>query len=479
MGTFNFARKRATLAAVSALAIVNSANTAAANDLVKGLAGAAAGAIIYCGVTNNCKGKQRTTTTQRAPQPWSAERQQRAAVQTALNDFGYPVGKADGVYGGKTRTGVSNYQAAMGYPITGNLTPYEQQVLLGAHNSYKTGVHNSTYPGLYATEGAQGLLRAHADPNYYNARYGQHNQQTQQANYGNNGYAPQNGVAQQPVQQPPLQNTVGHGATLAANGAIGQQGIPEAQGVATGAGLLAPLPQIGQVGQVAASMQDHCDFAKLTTQTNGGQIIATSMTDPDQALNEQFCDARTFLMGRVQTILGSARATEEQLVEACGTVETAMTPVMSGLAAKGPGAITAEASGISGALGLSDPAAAAEYGEVCIGLGYRGNNSEMALAGALMLVGAGRAPYAEMVGHHMRNGFGASENADVANAWYMIGLDALASNQPPAVLPSQTIQRTAIIRAAVEADTQSAAVGGGTVVPVGNAVLQPLQLNSN
>lgn len=158
MGTFNFARKRATLAAVSALAIVNSANTAAANDLVKGLAGAAAGAIIYCGVTNNCKGKQRTTTTQRAPQPWSAERQQRAAVQTALNDFGYPVGKADGVYGGKTRTGVSNYQAAMGYPITGNLTPYEQQVLLGAHNSYKTGVHNSTYPGLYATEGAQGLV---------------------------------------------------------------------------------------------------------------------------------------------------------------------------------------------------------------------------------------------------------------------------------------------------------------------------------
>lgn len=113
------------------------------------------------------------------------------------------------------------------------------------------------------------------------------------------------------------------------------------------------------------------------------------------------------------------------------------------------------------------------------GLGYRGNNSEIALAGALMLVGAGRAPYAEMVGHHLRNGFGASENVDVANAWYSIGLDALASNQPPAVLPSQTIQRTAIIRAAVEADIQRADLGGATMVPVNNVVLPPVQLTNN
>ncbi|WP_428929763.1 peptidoglycan-binding domain-containing protein [Marinibacterium sp. SX1] len=475
--------------------MTGSAQQAVASDLGKIIVGTAAAAAIGCAsgvlncgkkTTSRSTSSSRSTTASRAPQPWSAERQQRAAVQTALNDFGYPVGSADGVYGGKTRAGVSNYQAAMGFPVTGNLSPYEQQVLLGAHNSYQTGIHNSTYPGLFAAEGTQGLLRAQADPNYYNNRYrnqGQGYAGGTQPNYGA-GTQPTYAAGTQPnygggAQQPPMVNTVGHGTTFTGEGAINPPANAPVQGIATGAGALAPLPQIGQVGQVAVSMQDHCDFAKLTTQTNGQQIMATNMTDPDQALSEQFCDARTFLMGRVQTILGVARATEDQLVEACGTVQTAMAPVTGTLGSKGPATVSAEASGISGTLGLSDPAAAAEYGEVCIGLGYRSNDADMALAGALMLVGAGRAPFAEMVGHHVRNGFGTSENPEAANAWYAAGLDALAGNQPPAVLPSQTIQRTAIIRAAVEAGSQQAALGSQAVVPVANQALPPLVLGGN
>ena len=469
------------IAVVAAIAVVGSAQTATANDLVKGLAAAAGAAAIYCGATGKCKRKSspQRTTTRRAPQPWSAARQQRASVQSALNDFGYPVGSPDGIYGGKTRAGVSNYQAAMGFPVTGNLTPYEQQALLGAHNSYKTGIHNSTYPGLYAKEGTQGLLRAHADPNYYNNKY------RQTANYGGNG---QNGYAGNGqanygagvAKNAPIQNTVGNGAALAGNGAIGQANAqPQAKGIATGAGMLTALPKIGQVGQVEASMQDHCDFAKLTTQTNGGQVLANNMTNPDQALSEQFCDARTFMMGRVQTILGVSRATEDQLVEACGTVADSMAPVAASLGSKGPSAIVAEASGISGSLGLSDPAAAAEYGEVCLGLGYRVNDSDMALAGALVLVGAGRAPFAEMVGHHARKGFGTTANPQVADTWYNVGLDALSNNEPPAVLPSQTIQRTAILRSAVNAGSQQAAAGGQPTVPVNNQILPALKIGGN
>ena len=470
------------IAAVAAISVMGSAQTAMANDLVKGLAAAAGAAAIYCGATGNCRKKTTArTTTRRAPQPWSAARQQRASVQSALNDFGYPVGSADGVYGSKTRAGVSNYQAAMGFPVTGNLSPYEQQALLGAHNSYKTGIHNSTYPGLYAAEGMPGLLRAHADPNYYNNKY-----RNQTANYGGNGQNGYSGNGQNNygagvASNAPVQNTVGHGASLAGNGAIGQKNVlPQAAGIATGAGQLAALPKIGQVGQVAASMQDHCDFAKLTTQTNGGQVLAANMTDPDQALSEQFCDARTFMMGRVQTILGVARATEEQLVQACGTVAETMEPVAQSLGTKGPSAVVAQASGIAGTLGLSDPAAAAEYGEVCLGLGYRTNDSDVALAGALLLVGAGRAPFGEMVGHHVRKGFGTTPNPQAANEWYVTGLDALANNQSPAVLPSQTIQRTAILRAAVEAGSQQAAVGAqAATVPVNNQLLPALKIGGN
>lgn len=468
------------IAAASALAISGAPHQAGA-DIGKAAVIVGGAAILGCAAgVLNCGGKPKPkggggTKTRTTSQPWSADRQHRASVQSALNDFGYPVGGADGVYGGKTYAGMRNYQAAMGFAPTGNLTPYEEQILLGAHNDYKTGIHNSTYPGLYASEGMYGLLRAKADPNYYPQRYG-----NQMAGNGapspNYGTTPNYGGGAQVPQMAGLKP----GVALGNDGVVATSTSPGGPGVAVGDGGLAPLPSLGHVGEVAASMQDHCDFTKLTTQTTGHQIMAASMTDPDQALSEQFCDARTYLMSRTQTILGVARATEEQLVAACGQVAGAMEPVAGGLATKTPAAVAAEASGISGALGLSDPAAAAEYGEVCVGLGYRGNDSDMALAGALMLVGAGRAPYAEMVGHHLRNGFGTPENPQAANDWYVMGLDALANNQPPAVQPGQTIQRAAIIRAAVEAGGQRASLGAQpAAVPVANTVLPPLQITGN
>lgn len=491
MTSQTFGKHKFMVAAASALALALPAQQAEA-DAGKAIAGAIVGGIAVCAVTKACGKKQTTkrsrTTTQRAPQPWSAQRQERASVQRALNDFGFPVGSADGVYGSKTRAGVSNYQAYMGYPITGELLPYQQQSLLNAHNTYTSGAANSLYPGLLQAEGPGGLLKATADPNYYHSRYGNGVNQyggagNQGLNYGNqNANLGGQGVNYGTQQQPPVQNNLGqngHNGTLTGNGAVGRAVEPNDQGLALGGGALAPLPSIGRIGQVSASMQDHCDLVKLTTQTNGGQILANSMTDADQALSEQFCDARTYLMGQVQSTLSVARATEDELLQACGTVEASMKPVMGGLSSKGSAAVIAETSGISGQLGLTDPQAATEYGEVCLGLGYRSNNSEMALAGALMLTAAGRAPYAEMVGHHVREGFGTSANPDAAGTWYDMGLEALANNQAPAVLPSQTIQRTAIIRAAVtSANQRASATQTQVVVPVANQ-LQPLNLGNN
>ncbi len=412
----------------------------------------------------NCNGKRRTVTTNRAPssQVWSPARQQRASVQRALNDFGYPVGSPDGVYGGNTRRGMSQYQAGMGLPVTGQLNPWEEQALLQAHNSYTTGMHNSTYPGLYQSEGLRGLARAAMDPNYYNNWRANNNQGIPQNHGGNEPVW----VNNNPQQTQPTQNfgnaprSVGFQDSDQGLAPIGQQ---------------AGLAPIGQIGEVEASMQDHCDIVKLATQTNGGQILANSMTNPDQALSEQFCDARTFLMGRVQNVLGSSRATEEQLIASCEQIAGKMQPVMDALATKAPEAINAQASGISGSLGLTSPAQAAEYGEVCIGLGYRSNDADMALAGAVMLTGAGRTPYSEMVGHHVREGFGTAGNSQVATSWYNLGLDALANNEAPAVLPNQTIQRAAIIRSAVSGDRT--AQGGNQ--PAQQPLLVPLSLGNN
>ena len=426
------------------------------NGLGQGLGEAFGNAIGDCltGRRNCNQNQQQQQQVRRAPQPWSAERVQRANVQKALNDFGYPVGSADGVYGRNTSRGMSQYQSAMGFPPTGSLNPWEEQALLNAHNSYTTGSHNANFPGLFQREGLPGLMRAHADPNYYAQNYG----------------APQQPVT--PANQPILTNTQPN-QPVPNQPTLPQPGVNTQPPIADGG--LAPLAPIEQIGQVSASMQDHCDIVKLATQSNGGQQTVNAMVDPDQALGEQFCDARTFLMGRVQNVLGTARATEEQLVNSCSQIANAMKPVMGGLGTKGPDAIAAEASGISGSLGLTDPNAAAEYGEVCIGLGYRTNDSDMALAGAVVLAGAGRMPFAEMVGHHVRHGFGASANSAAASDWYNAGLNALAGNQPPAVLPSQTIQRSAIIRAAVDAGNNPVVVGQQPQ----QQLLAPLNLGNN
>ncbi|WP_428929764.1 peptidoglycan-binding domain-containing protein [Marinibacterium sp. SX1] len=379
------------------------------------------------------------------PKPETAqqryEREMRASVQSALNAFGYPVGPADGVWGTKTRTGMRNLQAALGFPVTGNLTPYEQQILLGAHESYNTGHHHSAYPGLFAAEGLDGLLRAHADPNYFSTKYADGSPSQ------NGGTGAIGGSDRNPVSPP-------SGAALADN-REGQGGFK--------------LDAIEVVGELPVSIQEHCDHTKLTTQTHGGLVQASDMTDPDQALSEQFCDARIFLMGEVKSQLGRVRQSEEELVAACGQVAGAMAPAVSRLGSEPPAAVIAEASRITGTFGLNDPAAVILYGQVCIGLGYRENDADTALAGGLVLVGAGRTPFAEMVGHQLRKGFGTAKNPAAADAWYLLSLDALDDQQAPAVLPSQQDKRTAILRAALGAKGGQMADGGdGSRVPVVN-----------
>ena len=173
MAFMRFDMFKTSIAALIVLCLITQTQRADASDLGKALLGVGVGVIGTCAVTGACKRKQQTT--RRAPQKsqaWSPARQERASVQRALNDFGFPVGSADGVYGGKTRAGVSQYQAYMGYPPTGELLPYQQQQLLSAHGQLQNGTANTYYPGLVQAEGPGGLLKATADPNYYASRYG-------------------------------------------------------------------------------------------------------------------------------------------------------------------------------------------------------------------------------------------------------------------------------------------------------------------
>ncbi|WP_226579357.1 peptidoglycan-binding domain-containing protein [Acuticoccus sediminis] len=54
-------------------------------------------------------------------------------IQTALNSIGFPVGRADGLMGRKTRDGIRGFQTAIDQEATGTLTEAQRLLLLRAH----------------------------------------------------------------------------------------------------------------------------------------------------------------------------------------------------------------------------------------------------------------------------------------------------------------------------------------------------------
>lgn len=439
---------KAPVISVIAVAAMLSAPVAQANDLVKGAVVVGIGAGIFCGVTGKCGTQQKAAPrqgTQKAQSGVSsAQREQNRQVQTALNTFGFPVGTPDGALGPKSRAGISNYQSYMGYQPTGYLEPYQQHALLDSYNRVQAG-GGAAYPEVIAQEGMQGLLKAFADPNYVN-RYRQP-QVPQQA--------PFNGV--QTAAQPQVPQVVT------------PQAAPEPQPAlprtATALPQLAPLPMITQT---SVSMAERCEVVALMTQTNQGLMMASTLTDPDQALSEQFCEARGYAITVGQTMMSNVRLPEDQLVATCGQIADSMMPVMSGLGSATPQDAARNAAEINAQLGVGDPKAAATYGQICMGVGYRQDEADMAAAGSLMLVGAGFMPYGEMIGHHQREGFGTEQNTPAAAQWYTAALDALDQNQNPAFLPSKARERAAIIRAAMEMGDLKADASGSLpqIIPV-------------
>lgn len=402
----------------------------------------------------------------------SAERARRAAeqranidVQNALNGFGFNVGTADGSLGPRSRAAIGEYQSYMGYPSSGFLDDNQRAILLNSYARLQRG-EGANYQQIAATEGPRGLLRAFNDPNYI-GRYGV--SPTVQPGYPN---ATANG---QPGYSAPGYNQPGQGNGPASAG-LPNTGAPsyeppgranDSAGQAIGAATLGPLGPLDTVDQVASSMTDRCKFVSLTTETNQGPIRVSNMTDPAQALSEQFCEARDYAISVSQNTAAKVRASEAELTSACQQISTAMSPVRALLASQPPEAVAAKAAEVNQRI-APDPSAAATYGQICLGLGYRHDDPEMALSADLLLVGAGYLPFGEMVGHHLREGFGVGQSNGAALPWYKSALTALEGNAQPVFLPSKSAERMEVIRAAVNSGQirASGPMPLGAIVPI-------------
>lgn len=421
---------------VAASLVLVPAEEARADEAAALIGGAILGGIIINEVNKN-KARQRqqqqqqqqtrARTSTRSSGISAAQREQNRNVQSALNYFGYNVGTVDGSIGRKTRAGISNYQSDMGYSIDGRLDDAERSFLLNSHQRALVSAHVAPYNQILASQGQQGLLRT-----YRNEQLGIPTPQVQ---------PPQ---VQQATAPAPTQNTVPARAN-------------------TGA-----LPDF-TFGEQARSANEHCNEINVLTAANGGLTAGGSVGDPEFALNEQFCLARTQAMAESSRIEATIPNLSTPQIEAqCQGLTQALAPQMAGIDSKSPSQVIADGSSF-----LRDSGKPMDQlisgGKVCLGVGYRTDDAEMAMASGVLLASAGQLGYGEIVSHHLREGFGAAKGqGTVAGEWMTMAINAAQSG---ATVLGQTPDRLAVLSAALTGDpvqTGTAALPTFPTAPSGN-----------
>ena len=417
-------------AAALSAALVVSGTTHVAADAGDALVGGIIGGVIGGAIVNE-NNKRRTRTVQtkrvyRAP-AYSAARAENREVQSSLNYFGFPAGTADGVMGRRSRGAVSQYQAHLGYPATGYLTEYEKSFLLSSHSRALAGGYVTNQQIASNPMGSRGLLLTYRD---------------QAA--GIAPQAPQAGfVAAAPQVQVQPQQTEVVAATVA------------------------PEPQSGSAlpnflgGGDGLSLASHCNTVSLLTNTNGGFTTLASMADPNIVLNEQFCLARTYAIAQGEDLASSIQGVgTSEIAAQCQSFGPVMKDHVAAMSLKSRDEVLQSVSGFVLTTGMSPPQLAATS-KICLSVGYRTDDLDVAIGSGLILVALGEQVYAELMGHHLSQGLGATQRTDLAGQWYQMSMAALDAGQPAVFAPGQP-ERNALIRAAATGER-------------GNAMTAPVQ----
>lgn len=324
----------------------------------------------------------------------TAQREQNREVQSALNMFGYAVGAPDGVVGQQTRAGISSYQAFMGYPPTGQLTEYERTVLLTAYQRGQAGGPLIAQTVASSPYGIKGLLLAQRDEMA--------------------GIAAAAGEPGSLAQVP----AVASGATVAA--ALPSL-LPE---VAEPAPATAALPSFMGTSGPQGSLASQCNKVSLLTNGNGGYTTAATMTDANFALSEQFCLARTYAMASGEELAAKvAGFTPAQISAQCAAFGPVLKEHVAALSLKPAAEVLTGVETFVVQSGMA-PSQLSGTAKVCLGVGYTTDNMDVAIGSALLLAALGEGAYAELLGHHLSQGYGANIRPDLAMGWYDMSLAA-------------------------------------------------------
>lgn len=430
--------KKISMACVVA-AIAATPATRVAADGRDFIAGAVIGGILGAAANNQAKKKRYVQRkVYRKPAVPSYVRQERRDIQTSLNYFGFPAGSADGVLGRKSRAAISNYQVHMGYPATGQLTDYEKSFLLQSYQRAIAGGVATNQLIAASPTGPRGLL----------TRYRNEAAGIATAPVAGTAVAPTTTVvvAPQPVPVAPQVGTTTTTTTVTAVAPSNGGGAATLLAGGAAAGSASALPSF--LGEAAVvSLASHCNQVSLLTSSNGGFMTADTMVDANFALNEQFCLARTYAISDGEALAAKIQGfTPEQIAQQCEGFGPALKEHVAALSLKPHDVVMKNVSSFVLSTGMS-PAQLAGTAKICLSVGYRKDNMDVALGSALLLTVLGEQVYGELMGHHLAQGFGASKRSDLALAWYDLSLSAIEAGATPVVAPGQP-ERAGLLRKA-------------------------------
>lgn len=412
---------------VSATLIAGHAERAQADAFVGGLLGGFIGSAIGSQVGRQ---PQRARAAAPASNVNTAARQANREVQSALNFFGWNVGAADGAIGPRSRTGISMYQAYLGFPATGQITEFERIVLVTAHQRAQFGGPQVTQVAASHPDGMRGLLEAVRDELTG---------------------APAGRVAAAEPEAP---------VAPVAAGAV--------------AGAAAPLVPNFTAGAAVAqvSLASHCNRVALVTSANGGFMDAANIRDPLFALNEQFCLARSYAIAEGEALIAQIPGlTPAQAAEQCAGLAPALQPHVVALSLQPQPEVTRGVAQFVLTSGMS-PTDLATTGRICLASGYMTENLTVAMGSALLLHALGETGYGELPAHHLLQGIGAPQRRELAMEWFSVSIPQNPAVQPVGFAPG-TPARAGLINAALSLMASGAAAPAQAVPAATTAAPAP------
>ena len=318
----------------------------------------------------------------------SAQREQNREVQTALNYFGYNVGTPDGSIGPRSRGAISSYQATLGYPPSGQLTEYERTILVTAyHRAVAGGPQVAQVIGTHPM-GTKGLLIVQRDE--------------------------MAGVPSQPMVTT-SGAMAGAPAAAAAGAALPALVAEPAPAPAAPAPAATALPTFGGT---LVSLSSHCNQVSLKTSANGGYMTVASLSDPGQALSEQFCLTRAAVIQQGEDMSRAVPGVSPEMVaEQCMAYGPVLKDHVTAVSLQPAPEVLAGVTQFIAQSGMS-PAQLSGTSKICLGVGYARDDVDVALGSALVLAALGEGAYAAMPGYHLADGVGATRRPDLAMGWF-------------------------------------------------------------